>query len=576
MSDPLSIIAGVAGVATAGVSLVGVLYDTIDTYRNAPKEIRSMARGIQDLSLVLDQLKEVLIDGRELHTRRLLRSIALAIRHIENVHEDVWDIIEQGDSGFARVKWAFRKTKIKDLTSKIEAHKGTLQLACTTLLLAIQQKRVAKCRAKEEDRRTAEKHARARLRRQAENLVKAAHESLVDLTQSSIMDTAQDPPPRLAETAHAPQTQHLPRARSPSVREQSPTETSVIHMQDEDQDSSTSHIEIPSRRNPEDMALWVYNMVFSRTANKAAQDSNPDLKPDDRNALVLRDPHGSDIVVAERPVAARVVDDLLYDWTHLNWHDIKETSEIISLNQNEDNIRFNGKPGSGSDTDEEDRHKPILIAYPGGGNSTENLRSISSPGSSASTSLVVRNGPTDQTMAPIGKEKFVQRHDNNQGEEPKRDLYKISPTRAKGASENRFPRRDSVENYPDGWNPRVHTRRSRDRSREFERRRRESTPDRFDSRSRSPEGYDRRRYSSPYSSDESESEGEAKKPTKPSRLQMAAKASLMAGALEMGRTEGNLSEWNNQRVAKVFTAAALAGLKQDREYRKYRKLEERD
>ncbi|KAJ3549091.1 hypothetical protein NM208_g683 [Fusarium decemcellulare] len=573
MSDPLSIIAGVAGVATAGVSLVGALYDTIDTYRNAPKEIRSMARGIQDLSLVLDQLKEVLIDGRELHTRRLLRSIALAIRHIENVHEDVWDIIERGNSGFARVKWAFRKTKIKDLTSKIEAHKGTLQLVCTTLLLAIQQKRVAKCRAKEEDRRTAEKHARARFRRQAENLVKAAHESLVDLAQCSITDNAQDSPPRLAETTHAPQSQHPPRAPSPSVREQASTSTSIIHIQDEDQDSSTSDIEIPSRRNPDEMALWVYNMVFSRTANKAAQDNNPDLQPDDSNALVLRDPHGSDIVVAERPAAAQVVDDLLYDWTHLNWHDIKETSEIMPLNQNKDNIRSNGKPGNGSDTDEEDRHRPRLIAYSGEGNSTENLRSRSSSGSYASTSLVVRNSLTDQTMAPIGKERFGQKHDNNKGEEPKRDLYKISPTRPKGASESRFPRRDSEEGYPDGWNPRAHMRRSRDRSRDFERRRRESTPDRFDSRSRSPLEYNRRRYSSAYSSDGSESEGEAEKPTKPSRLQMAAKASLVAGALEMGRTKGNPGD---QRMAQVFTAAALAALKQDREYRKDRKLEERD
>ncbi|KAF4450172.1 hypothetical protein FALBO_16528 [Fusarium albosuccineum] len=571
MSDPLSIIAGVAGVATAGVSLVGVLYDTIDTYRNAPKEIRSMARGIQDLSLVLDQLKKVLIDGRELHTRRLLGSIALAVRHVENVHEDIWDIIERGDSGFARVKWAFRKTKMKGLTSKIEAHKGTLQLVCTTLLLAIQQKRVAKCRAKEEDRRAAEKHARARLRRQAENLVKAAHESLVDLAQSSIMDNAQDPPPRLAETAHAPPSQHPSRARSPSITEQSTT-TSVIHIQDEDQDSSTSDIEIPSRRNSDDMALWVYNMVFSRTANKAAQDSNSNLQPDDSNALVLRDPHGSDIVVAERPIAARVVDDLLYDWTHLNWHDIKETSEIISLNQNEDNIRSNGKPEIESDTNEEDRHKPRLIAYPSKGKSTENLRSRSSSGNYARTSLVVRNSPTDQTMTSIRKERYGQKHNNNRGEEPKRDLHEFSPTRAKRASESRFPRRDNEEGYADSWNPRVQKRRSRDRSLDFERRR-ESTPGRFDSRSRSPLEYNRRRYSSPYSSDASESEGEAEKPTKPSRLQMAAKASLVAGALEMGRTKGNPGD---QRMAQVFTAAALAALKQDREYRKDRKLEERD
>jgi hypothetical protein len=46
--DPLSIIGSVAGVATAGGSLVSVLFETVETYRSAPKEIGTIARGIQE------------------------------------------------------------------------------------------------------------------------------------------------------------------------------------------------------------------------------------------------------------------------------------------------------------------------------------------------------------------------------------------------------------------------------------------------------------------------------------------------------------------------------------------------
>ena len=52
--DPLSILGSVTGVATASVSLVTVLFGTLDTYPNALKEISTIARGIQDLSFVLD------------------------------------------------------------------------------------------------------------------------------------------------------------------------------------------------------------------------------------------------------------------------------------------------------------------------------------------------------------------------------------------------------------------------------------------------------------------------------------------------------------------------------------------
>lgn len=324
--DPLSIIAGVAGIATAGVQLANVLFDTIDTYRNAPKEITSIARGIQDLSIVLDQLIGILEDGWEIHTRRLRKSISSAVRQIGNVHVEVWELIERGGSGFGRVKWAFRKTKMKDLMSKIEAQKGTIQLVSTTLLLAMQQTKIKK--SNERERRRAEKQTRARLRRQAEGLVKAAHESLLDLSQASTLGDSEGP------STPRPKIEDGQKGGNPETRriKDSPATYPVVRVSNEDGDLSEGDIQLQSRRDAEDTALWVYNIVFAQTAQTEDFKKQSKLQPNDHNALVLHNPHGSDVVLARRPMAAQVVDDLLYDWTRLGWRDIEETSEQVPSN----------------------------------------------------------------------------------------------------------------------------------------------------------------------------------------------------------------------------------------------------
>ncbi|WAO95562.1 Helo-like-N domain-containing protein [Fusarium falciforme] len=321
--DPLSIIAGVAGIATAGVSLVEVLFDTIDSYQNAPKDIVSIARGVQDLSIILDQLKQVLIDGRNMHTRWLLKSVASAIRQIEYVHAEVWELIPRSGSGFERVKWTFRKGKIRDLLNKIETQKSTVQLVCTTLLLAIQQKKVTKHNRRRPGN-DSEKYARSRLRRQAENLVKTAHESLLNLTQSSHEEEIE------GSSNDTSQSQRQQEPQTPLI-DGSPT-TPTIRVSGPEQDFPNDNGDLMPQKTPDETALWVYDMVFLPTAERKAHEGDTGPRPDGSNALILRNSQGTDIVLAsKRPMAAEVVDDLLYDWTHLSWHDIKETSETVRV-----------------------------------------------------------------------------------------------------------------------------------------------------------------------------------------------------------------------------------------------------
>ena len=323
--DPLSIIGTVAGVATAGVSLVTVLFETLDTYRNAPKEIATIARGIQDLSLVLDQLVEVLSNGREIHTKLLRRSVLAAVKQIDNVHDEVWDLIERGESGFGRVKWTFRKTKMRDLVTRIEAHKSTAQLVCTTLLLAMQQRRVSRSKERE-----IALFARRRLRRQAENLVNAAHQSLLDLTQGNRYNDDEEDRLLTAVPQQPPEQRITGPTRQTAASPPSPVTTPTIRVSDSDaRGDSTSNeqqLDVSSRRDPETAALFLYNMVFSRTAEE-----NPHYQtnavPNDTNALVIHNPRGRDVVLNSRPFASRVVDNLLHDWTFLSEQEIEEAAE---------------------------------------------------------------------------------------------------------------------------------------------------------------------------------------------------------------------------------------------------------
>ncbi|RSL58392.1 hypothetical protein CEP54_007782 [Fusarium duplospermum] len=328
--DPLSIIAGVAGIATAGVSLVGVLFDTVDSYQNAPKDIISIARGVQDLSIILDQLKQVLIDGRNMHTRWLLKSVASAIRQIEYVHAEVWELIPRSGSGFDRVKWTFQKGKIRDLMNKIETQKSTVQLVCTTLLLAIQQKKVTK-HSRRRPGNDSEKYARSRLRRQAENLVKTAHESLLNLTSPQQEQIEGSP----TDTSHS-----QGRRDSQPLVDGSPT-TPTIRVSGPGEEFPDDNGDLSSQKTLEETALWVYDMVFLPTAERKAHEGDAGPHPDDSNALIIRNSQGTDIVLASKsPMAAEVVDDLLYDWTHLSWYDIKETSETVRAEPSEQPRRY--------------------------------------------------------------------------------------------------------------------------------------------------------------------------------------------------------------------------------------------
>ncbi|KAL6408842.1 hypothetical protein AUP68_07788 [Ilyonectria robusta] len=73
--DPVSIIASIAGIATAGTALSKAIYQFISSTRGASREMGQIAHTIVDLSIILGELRRVLRDGAELCNRKFLRRI---------------------------------------------------------------------------------------------------------------------------------------------------------------------------------------------------------------------------------------------------------------------------------------------------------------------------------------------------------------------------------------------------------------------------------------------------------------------------------------------------------------------
>jgi hypothetical protein len=135
--DPLSLLAGIAGVATAGVQVSKAIYDLISTIHGTPKEITDIARGVSNLSMILRELRIALKEGSKLYRRKLLRRVSSAIRRIEQIHAQIHDMVS-GVTGFASLKWLFRRSKTMNLLYQIESHKNGINMILHIMTLAVQ------------------------------------------------------------------------------------------------------------------------------------------------------------------------------------------------------------------------------------------------------------------------------------------------------------------------------------------------------------------------------------------------------------------------------------------------------
>lgn len=138
--DPLSLLASIAGVTTAGIQLSKAIYDLVGNFRGAPSEVSDIARSISDLSRIFNELRRALRDGSDMCRKSLLRRVKSTIRRVYSIQNDIWDLID-GVDGLARLKWIFRRSKVRDLLWRIESHKTGISMMLQIITISMLSQR---------------------------------------------------------------------------------------------------------------------------------------------------------------------------------------------------------------------------------------------------------------------------------------------------------------------------------------------------------------------------------------------------------------------------------------------------
>ncbi|KAK8004509.1 GTP-binding protein [Apiospora arundinis] len=305
--DPLSVIASIAGISQAGVSLSRGIFNLLSALRHAPKEAYDVAKTISDLSIVLSELRRVLRDGRDIIKRKLLRRVASAMRRIRRIHEEIGTLIQVAD-GAARFLWAFRRSKCAVLLQKIESFQVGINLILQIILLALQLKQRTR-RTTEHEARTDTAEAAASFeavsateRQQAENMVQVSYHSIRTIVCGAGSNDASS------------------------------------NVEDTNVEEQGRQLQV-WKLERDDSAMWLYGLAFSSTVDAEAQepprttgykfnDEGENEATSQRTTQELeirnrRDEGSLHLFVQEAPNDREIVKELLSEWTTLTEREIE-------------------------------------------------------------------------------------------------------------------------------------------------------------------------------------------------------------------------------------------------------------
>jgi len=144
MADPLSAIAGIAGIAVASVQLSNALYQTGDRLTNAPRAIRDVASNMSLLSSILENMDDVLHRAKDICKPRIIQDTVEILNRVKEIQKEVRKIVKRQRGLRGRVGWVFNFGKVSELLDKIEALKSAMNLVLWTIQLAMEQRNANK------------------------------------------------------------------------------------------------------------------------------------------------------------------------------------------------------------------------------------------------------------------------------------------------------------------------------------------------------------------------------------------------------------------------------------------------
>ncbi|KAF5569342.1 hypothetical protein FPHYL_2157 [Fusarium phyllophilum] len=130
--DPMSFIASIAGIASAGTQLSNTLFKLDKAVKNAHKETQSVAIEISGPRSPLEHLRNIIKSGQSYAKSQFCDAVRHVVKNIQITRQGINKMMADG-SMLRRVKWF----KAARLLSDIEKHKVTLTLQIAILSAAV-------------------------------------------------------------------------------------------------------------------------------------------------------------------------------------------------------------------------------------------------------------------------------------------------------------------------------------------------------------------------------------------------------------------------------------------------------
>jgi hypothetical protein len=137
MADPLSITASVLAIATAAVQSVKSLNDTVSRYKGRDKTLQRLQNELEDVSGILDSLKEAII--AEVSISTLLKGpVGRCSEVCQEFEQSMLSFGEKTKTGFRDwAKLEFMRGDINEFIDTISGYKSTIAVGLGIITLYV-------------------------------------------------------------------------------------------------------------------------------------------------------------------------------------------------------------------------------------------------------------------------------------------------------------------------------------------------------------------------------------------------------------------------------------------------------
>ena len=141
MADPLSLVASLVAVATAGLEVFKKIRRLTNAIGNSNEEIRSIGEQVSYSTQAIESMNEFLEDAKGLISIRVSQDALQLVEKVRSIFIEITRMLrfksyKYGSNLLLAVQWVFTRDKVKPLCAKMESYKLTLNIMVSTMKLA--------------------------------------------------------------------------------------------------------------------------------------------------------------------------------------------------------------------------------------------------------------------------------------------------------------------------------------------------------------------------------------------------------------------------------------------------------